>query len=209
MKSLILHQHEAKALAAGNLSLIVRPVKPLPPDYGRVELEEQSCRLFVRASDGLEHHCGYQVWCPLGSPGTQLWCRETFRIWKNDEEVLTGQLKNFDSARLAKNVEYRVGCVDTDGPWRSSVTMPQWASRFTIETVSVEVKRVHTIGADGYHGRNVLAAGIPQAAINKWKEWLHPDDAPAHTFGEYWDVFHGKDAWDRNDWCWFVKVRKV
>lgn len=94
--------------------------------------------------------------------------------------------------------------------WRPSIFMPRWASRITLEVVSVRAERVQEIGRDGRKAHDVLAEGITPKQIEHWAKWLHPDDAPAHTFGELWNSINGKKpglSWAANPWVWVYEFK--
>lgn len=89
--------------------------------------------------------------CPYGQPGDVLWVRESWAFWGGDEYLYQ---------RISANVMYRASWTDdtrrpigwcSDGPygdrkgWRPSIHMPRWASRISLEVVSVRVERVQDI----------------------------------------------------------------
>ena len=77
------------------------------------------------------------------------------------------------------------------------------------ENTNVRVERVQEIGTDGRIASDVLAEGIMQSEIERWKKYLHPDDAPAHIFGILWDSIYAKQGfgWDKNPWVWVVTFK--
>lgn len=143
---------------------------------------------------------GYECKCPYGVPGDRLWVRETFAVNPHYSER-NGQPKYF---YRADGPEY-----ESDGAWKPSIFMPRWASRFTLEITDVRVQRLHDIGRDGRKAHDVLAEGITDAQIEHWRKWLHPDDAPAHTYGVLWDSINGKGSWQSNPWVWAITFKKV
>lgn len=141
--------------------------------------------------------------CPLGEPGDRLWVRET---WAEDT-YCTGGMTGCSVVYRADNpVHYR-------GPWRPSIHMPRWASRITLEVVSVRTERVQAITeadarAEGVrpwvpgHGpidpRTAEAGMVMSASYRDGFQWA-------------WDrryVMPG-DGWDDNPWVWVVEFRKV
>jgi hypothetical protein len=79
----------------------------------------------------------------------------------------------------------------------SGLYMPKEFARTFVKIVSVRVERLHDIGKDGRKAKDVLAEGINKEAIAHWQQWLHPDDAPAHTFGVLWDSLNAKRGFFR------------
>lgn len=96
-----------------------------------------------------------------------------------------------------------------DGDWtkpRPSIHMPRWASRITLTVEAVKVERLQSIS-----DADVRAEGIPEAAIDKWRQWLDPRDCAGSAFKELWDSLNAKRApWDSNPWVVAVtfKVHK-
>lgn len=97
--------------------------------------------------------------CPYGAPGDRLWVRET---WGLDEPGIlkkcNGKLSLYmDDDKLDRHFKllYKATqSMDPDYPmhWRPSIHMPRWASRITLEVVSVRVERVQDINAKRGYG---------------------------------------------------------
>lgn len=95
--------------------------------------------------------------CPFGAPGDRLWVRETFKDW-----ALSG-------AGEPWRIQYRAdgghvdlpSCPDDEwlscpNQWRPSVHMPRWASRLTLQVISVRVERLRDITEE-----DARAEGLP------------------------------------------------
>lgn len=97
--------------------------------------------------------------CPFGQPGDRLWVRETWGV-----DCCVG-LKDRDCIDLAHAacVVYRATDETPDNGqswarrWRPSIHMPRWASRITLEVVSVRVERVQDISEE-----DAIAEGLDQ-----------------------------------------------
>lgn len=134
----------------------------------------------------------------FGVSGDRLWVKETF---------LNNALDGYNPVWF-----YRADDADKpeDRHWRPSIFMPRQASRITLEIVSVRVERLHEIGKDGRKASDVLAEGITKEEIAHWEKWLHPDDAPAHTYGVLWDSINSKThPWKSNPWVWVITFKRV
>lgn len=127
--------------------------------------------------------------CPYGQPGDRLWVRETWNC--------------IDTGRATQQqdwVRYRA----TDGEemyWRSSIHMPRWASRITLEVVGVRVERIQDISeADAW------AEGVTPAV-----SVIIPHDAARRSFSGLWDSINAQRGygWDANPWVWVVKFKQV
>jgi hypothetical protein len=78
--------------------------------------------------------------------------------------------------------------------------MSRWASRITLEIVSVRVERVQEISeADAY------AEGIPE-----WKR-ASQTFAPRVRFHELWDAINAVRgySWASNCWVWAITFKRV
>ena len=165
--------------------------------------------------------------CPFGVPGDRLWVKET---WMN--------VCDWDSGRPTGEIIYRAtwegeepvlmdddgGCAENkDGSlksgWRSSMMMPRWASRLTLEIVSVRVERVQDISAD-----DAMAEGIGQTAFwtpkelndrpfeeKWWDDFEFWSRYPRIAYQRAWDSMYAKSphAWAANPWVWVVEFKRI
>ena len=105
--------------------------------------------------------------------------------------------------------------------WRSSIHMPRWASRITLEIVDVRVERLHEIDE-----QEARAEGLDWAAPRFFDKQLDYDDRedPGEVgyalVGEYcgfakdnfarlWEHLHGLGSWAANPWVWRVEFRRL
>lgn len=126
--------------------------------------------------------------CPYGVVGERLWVRET---WTHDAADL-------DECRAAHEDQigglgygpyYKATEVSPDTLlWRSPLFMPRWASRISLEIVSVRVERLHAISES-----DAQAEGIESRA----------------GFAGAWDTINAKRApWSSNPWVWVVEFQR-
>lgn len=138
---------------------------------------------------------------PYGQPGDRLWVKETF------VECKKCQCFDYAFGLNARHICKYCGCAL--GKLTPSIFMRRNLSRFTLEIVSVRVERLHEIGWDGRHAKDVLAEGITDSQIQHWRKWLHPDDAPAHTYGVLWESINGKGSWAKNPMVWVIGFKRI
>ncbi len=153
--------------------------------------------------------------CPYGVPGDHLWVRET---WGASPVISWGE----DSYL---SVRYRAGGNEKKSPkswklsphsgqWRPSIHMPRWASRLTLEVVSVRVERVQEIseedaraeGAETYRGISPEQS-LPGPGFNDARLGDEPHRLP---FAVLWDSINGKRpgcSWDANPWVWVLEFK--
>jgi hypothetical protein len=98
--------------------------------------------------------------------GTRLWVRET---WHTSADVLT-------ASGPKPIIHYRA---DADLPvrWCPSIHMPRWASRITLEVVSVRVERLQDISeedawAEGFDSIDSLKREWNELYQNRHARWL-------------------------------------
>lgn len=172
-----------------------RIVKPQPEQFGsmiRMEVKGHG----ITANPSLAN-----VWggvCPYGQPGDRLWVRETF--YCDDFRYPRGPVEE-----MRKLMYYRADVPsgrfeDADewgepgSHWKSSIHMPRWASRITLEITDVRVQRLQDISED-----DAIAEGCQRND--------GPRGAPIGQFRELWNSINGN--WDANTWVWCVSFRRA
>ena len=144
--------------------------------------------------------------CPYGVPGDRLYVKETWRRPMDpDGEPLTGVEYRGDAGQLARDIG--IG-------WKSSMFMPRWASRLTLEVVAVRVERLQEITeadaiAEGAH-EFVLPTGSCWGMNKHGTPGLEIGDCAAHAYALGWDSINRKRApWASNPWVWVVEFRRL
>lgn len=147
--------------------------------------------------------------CPYGVPGDRLWVRETwglhihgdFTCWNRDS--IKG--RTADDLLCSWQVAYAADATSVYDYWRPSILMPRWASRLTLEVVSVRVERLQDISE-----ADAQAEGVTLSTAHS------PDGSPAHyethreRFARLWDSINGDRAlWASNPWVWVVEFKRL
>jgi hypothetical protein len=146
-------------------------------------------------------------------PGDRLWVRETWGIFDCDtfgEEygiAYKADESGDDGApcRWIKTpVEWRgrYCCIDeiegtclSDERWRSSIHMPRWVSRLTLEIKDVRVERLKDISEE-----DALQEGVVSHPV--WKRFAISE------FEKLWDPLNAKHGWDVNPWVWVIEFQR-
>lgn len=169
--------------------------------------------------------------CPFGKNGDLLYIKEAHKYWDWDEcgnpfikYKLDGDVRFFDStipddwagkiddiwAELSERNNYKIDGYARDRKWRSPLFMPKWMARDWLElTEDPMPQRVQDINEE-----ECLAEGI-----NEEEYFICCDHASSigcgtgyiakNMLAELWDSIHGTGAWDRNNWVWRLKFRRV
>ena len=150
--------------------------------------------------------------CPHGIPGDQLWVRETWKCSALSHHTPTdgpesaehsisykpdGCFPNCKTFKFEKPMD-NAWQKNRDG-WRSSIHMPRWASRITLEIVNVKVERIQYITH-----KDALAEGV---AYDVSKE----DGSPLSRFQKLWNSIYSKKGvgWDKNPWVWVIGFKRI
>jgi hypothetical protein len=148
-----------------------------------------------------------------GRAGDRLWVRETFNhsdSWYEDKPSLNW--KNCRRDGKCTYVYYNATLTpaqrrernEDPWPWTPSIFMPRWASRITLEIVSVRVERVQEISeadsiSEGIQGC-IDTTGMSSLRIG------------AEKYRELWDSINAKRdgyAWKDNPWVWVIEFKKL
>lgn len=146
MIPIILHLHELAALQAGQLSQIRRPVEPQPTrtEYdkdggGQVRWPDGSSNWWDETMTPL---AGFEdIGCPLGAPGDRL---RVLEEWRTDRSGAWVPEIVFRDGRIAVPEFEQLDSFPRDWDserWRPAETLPEWASRYHLDVVSVRVEQ--------------------------------------------------------------------
>jgi len=173
----------------------------------------QTRRLYKsRLSDAVNAPNGplYALPSPYGSPGDQLWVKETHAIRRDVDPKV-------DLAKAVHYLRYRADRGDGDdissewhdyGPgWRPSIHMPRWASRITLEITDLRVQRLREITEDDARAEGVVPYTPPHGHISPDQLVPGPGfddcrlgDRPNRLpFAHLWDEINGKATQMLND----------
>lgn len=211
-----------RAILDGRKTQTRRVVKPQPlagcTDYWRVlkSTEKSLIDTWVPRGGVPDKGGGFpvqgeRVRCPYGIRGDRLWVRESFAfaecengdpliVYRSDGAI--ADIYQLGNGPMQLNGFRREKWCDRNGilKWRPSIHMPRWASRITLEVVSVRVERLQ---------------GITQADIAREGIDLIPSSNPDRRdefiwkFQELWDSINGPESWFANPWVWVVEFKRL
>jgi hypothetical protein len=141
--------------------------------------------------------------CPQGAPGDLLWVRETWAPMPGGP------------ATKENGVLYRADGHEANWLWKPSIYMPRWASRITLEIVSVRVERLQDIGEG-----DAIAEGIELILgdYNRrdfsgcWKDYTSSQpywNSPKDSYHSLWETINGKGSWALNPYVWVIEFKTL
>lgn len=145
-------------------------------------------------------------YCPHGSTGDRLWVRETWGVHVAWDDVKPIEIE----APLGLNSIWYAA----DGPklaitgkTRSSIHMPRWASRITLEITNVRVERIQLISENDARSEGIF---------HNHCGWYIPGNARTgaptakECFRQLWDSINGKKyPLESNPWVWVIEFKRI
>lgn len=206
-RPIIFSAESVRAILAGRKTQTRRVVKPQPEDFapGQVRVVVNG-EAHTGPADYLLNTVLPEFAAPW-RPGDRLWVKETWSGTQTTEVFPNrGRPITFVVHRATYDPKKR-----RESPiskrWQNPVSMPRWASRLTLEVVSVRVERLHDItetdataeGAEPDFWRSNHSHGM-----NSGSDHIGP-------FSRQWDALNAKRGypWDANPWVWVVEFKKV
>lgn len=159
-------------------------------------MQSKACGQDVRGvSEYYIKHCQYQ-------PGMTLWVRET---WREEKRIVdpAATLVHY----LADDMELWKNGIVLPFDWsrqkvkRPSIHMPRWASRLTLEIVSVRVERVQDISEEDAKAEGVTTEMAARPTDISWSY--------QRAFAYLWNSINTKPeySWESNPWVWAITFR--
>jgi len=159
----------------------------------------------------VSEHSPYKV-------GQRLWVREEWAkvpmtAYWHDSTIPHRELTNSDARGDGWWAVYKASWERVSPGWKSSRFMPRWASRITLEVVSIRAERVQDI-----NGADAFAEGVPCSAWSEmdWDDDGYPtsyvkrDQQAIEEYEELWDRINGKTyPWSSNPWVWVIEFKVV
>lgn len=204
-----------RAILAGRKTQTRRVVKPQPfcadvpgynPIFGYGVVTNPKSPVCGRFAIYARFQCDDR-WlpCPYGKTGDRLWVKETFAVSSGDNR----DEKNGKGNCAVYRATWNDGVLD--GLWKPSIFMPRYASRITLEVVSVRVERLQEISE-----ADAIAEGIERSAAefknydatDKAFRWLGGCGAAVLSYKTLWESINGEGSWNLNPWVWVVEFKR-
>lgn len=226
------------AILAGNKTQTRRIVKPQP------DIVANLGTLVARYTPDDERlgRLGQVIPCPYGQPGDWLWVRETWQYYDWTEEGEPCIRFAADNATtwpepgteewsdrladvwevLSRDNNFNIDNRARDRRWRPSIHMPRWASRITLEILSVRVERLQEISeADAIEegiscydviiGSYYVNGHIEEHADRFFFEGCDDEgfDDSVDAYAALWESINGAGSWHANPFVWVVSFKRV
>ena len=223
-----------RALMAGTKTQTRRIVKPVKfyPDFGcavgqvggawrygspaALGLRERGDHWsVVLKGDVLQRMCTSEAYgwgagagCPYGVPGDRLWVRETWRTDARLDDKAPNEFSGWPVKYEADSAVLNHGAFfgQTDGKTRTSIHMPRWASRITLEITGVRVELLQDISE-----ADAVAEGCKPIRPELVQDGLivRPGRSAVEEFRLVWEQIHGGGSWEKNPFVWVVTFRRI
>ena len=149
---------------------------------------------------GISQHDGdWSIKCPYGGPENQLWVRETWKAFDADWKVVEAP-DDLDGTRWP-HVSYKADHVEPNNAnpikWRTSIHMPRWASRITLEIKAIRVERLNDISEEDAIAEGCQCARVPDSLTSR------------EVYAKLWDSINGNGSWNANPWVWVVEFKRI
>lgn len=159
---------------------------------------------------------GQVVKCPYGELGDRLWVRETTciapkRFATPDDTCKT----DYDGDK--RFVSYKADGHSEDAmrdyklKWTPSIHVPRWASRLTLEIVSVRVERLHEISEGDAVAEGIEPVQMPTDEV-MYEDYVQGGALvarPVSCYATLWDKINGAGAFSTNPWVWVVEFKRI
>lgn len=222
----------ARAVREGRKTQTMRVMKPQPTglptgaycdpyngDYSAFTFWTSENKMLNGQTGSVKETCH---WKSPYQPGDRLWVREPWAAVRFLTDPETGHVdevcgshdippdseNNFWTPVYKADPCHEESIEDRGFVFRPSVHMPRWASRITLEVDEVSVMRVQDITEEQAKAEGVIYpwpnAPFKEAPLRDKSLTIHQIG-----FAALWDSICGPGAWDRNDWCWKIKFRRI
>lgn len=194
-RSIIMSAEEVLAILDGRKTQFRRPIKwPIlsrSDGHKRRVWTESEAEEVAAAIGYAGRNPMKQRLCPFGLTGDRLWVKEKWNAGNPVHPFCFGIMFN-EPPQEGMKVVYQAD-KENDSyipplPWRSSVHMPRWASRLTLEITGIRVERLQNITTADIEAEGVIPYG--------------------GKYRDAWDKNHRNGpSWEDNPWVWAVDFK--
>lgn len=212
MKSIIFTAQDIQALNRGKTMFRV-PVKPSKSQKEWMRLDEIQTKLFAKLTEnGVQFYLDEAHKSPFGfikapyKVGDRIFVKET---WADTRGMGFDAPADLRSHKAGLSSDSLSAAKDFGVKWKSPVTMPQWASRYTLEITGVKVERAQDISEEDAKAEGFELTGWVQTYNDPSNSSFAETFTPADNFMKNWISKHGQQSWDNNDWVFAYTFKEV
>jgi hypothetical protein len=212
-RSINLRDWEVRAIQAGRLKMLVRPVKPQPvsPGDGAYFDAYNGGPEWTWWTPDNRQYLSQIIRCPYGQPGDRLRGREAAAINDTGRPAaryhFNAHVKyKADGLNLNFDVDlkhWRTAFENTALRYQSSIHMPRWASRIMLEITGVRVERLNDISEQDAAAEGVGPGYMPNSLGSTTCAGYRP------MFARVWRDINGPDSWAANPWVWVIEFKRI
>lgn len=138
-----------------------------------------------------------QLESPFGVVGERLWGRETWSTHAAFDAMPPSSL-------TTRSIHYWAKGKAKTGKRRTSISMPRWASRISLEITNIRIERLNDISQ-----ADAIAEGAPRShsSIDAVSKRFGFTDFSRSWFAQSWDLANCIGSWDKNPWVWVVEFK--
>ena len=206
-RPIIFNDSMSLAIIEGRKTVTRRPVLPMPGLQSKWLTQDlitrsPSLRTATLSAD-LGSKLGAQMEHPDGgplgwvrspcAPGDRLWVREAWRV--SEATIGLCEYRCGGSAEPAIDPAYEYEATlerwqskTRGGKWAPSIHMPRWASRTTLDVLTVRVERLQSMAEE-----DARAEGFATLA----------------DFIATWDAIYPAMPWSSNPWVWVIEFKRA
>jgi hypothetical protein len=229
---------EIQALHSGTMTHLRRPIASLEDKWDcnilRFDsLTESNGKLnafFAPVESKMENPPKIGATCPFGRVGGLVWVKEAFSVAPTSgasfgdammgkdmtiKYKAGGEQRLLGSSVNAEGFHLDIGSEASNFPdekydrWQSAVSMPQWASRYTLKIENVKVQQLHDITeeearAEGYKGSELLE-------LDPDTNEMAPALTPLEDYSFSWNkqIANKNYPWVKNPYVWVIDFALV
>lgn len=198
-RGMIFNAEMIRALLDGRKTQTRRMLNPRQLEMISYAAQAGECYPLESGQQHANSQAYYREWCPFGAVGDRIWVREAFRVMGCATDVARLMYKASERNSFTESTRTVPVASCTKQPsqkWTSSIHMPRWASRITLEITNVRVERLNSISGEdarsegfAYEGSHVLG--------------------DIDEFYRAWTSIYGEESWQANPWVWVIEFRRV
>ncbi len=200
IRPIIFNSEMVKAILDGRKTQTRRVIKPQPEIVDKEPRYEKYTWAFW--SDEIrKYRNGLIVESKYGKPGDRLWVRETWAGIKGGAACIAGEIQEFEPSIVYKVDGFNY---NKELKWKSSIFMPRWASRITLEITDVRVERLQKISEGDIKKEGFTLKGFEVQSLSHQRRYR------MEWFMTLWNSLAKKGfKWNDDPWVWVISFRRI